>query len=366
MLNDALWPKASRLIDEACGAKGNIMFFGRVDPSDSVEFYFAKSYYRGEKRPEVIHDYLMHYHATDEHIPRMRNLPDGKIVPVAELFTEEERKSSRCYNEIYSWYQVQKALEVRLDGPDDSHIVWALADPVDSIAWSSPRVEMISRLLPQLRQYARVHSALVEANAPGDAAMKLLESTRVGIIQMDRRGMIVEMNEQAGKLVRSCNGLSCRADSLVAVQPKDQSRLDTLLARALPRYTDQAMSGSMVIRRSSLFPMLVLHVLPVSSRDEHYRARRIAALILVIDPMDRARIDSSLMQEILGLTPKEARIAVMLAEGRTLRQIAAITGRRYSTLRTQLNHIYTKLGLSRQVELVQTLLALSKLSAPKD
>ena len=366
MLEDALWPKASRLIDQACGARGNVMIFGNPRPNGSVDLYFTECCYRGEERPEQMREYLMQYHAVDEHVPRMRRLPDSRIVSVAEQFTAEERKRSRCYNEAYLRYETQNALEVRLDGPGGSHIGWALANPVDSVGWSSSRVEMFSRLLPHLRQYVLVRSALAEANAYGATVGDLLDHTRVGIVQMDRRGRVVAMNDRAGRLLRENDGLSCKDGSLVAPQSADQSRLDTLLAQALPRFGDPAVSSSMLIRRPSLSSMLILHVLPVTGRDEYYQARRIAALLLMIDPMDSVRIDAGLVQDVLGLSPREARIAVLLAEGRTLRQIAAMTGRRYSTIRSQLHHIFTKLRLSRQLELVEAVRALSRLPASKD
>ena len=366
MLNDTHWPQASRLIDEVCGSKGNALFFGKASSNTHVEIYLTKCCYRGDSRPDQMHEYLKHYHAADEHVPRMRRLPHGKIVPIAEQFTEEERKRSRCYNEAYSRYDMQNALEVRLDEPGSAHIALGIADPVDSIGWSTSRVEMIARLLPHIRQYVRVHSALAEADALGASMMKLLDNTRAGIIQLDRRGLIVNMNDKAAESIRKNDGLSCRANSLIAVQPTDQSKLSELLARALPRYEEQARSGSMVIRQSSLLPMLALHVIPVSGQDECFRSLRIAALILLMDPMDGVSIDPNLVEELLGLSPKEARIAVMLAEGQTLRQIAVMTGRGYNTLRYQLHLIFTKLGISRQVELIQIIHALSELPTLKN
>ena len=50
----------------------------------------------------------------------------------------------------------------------------------------------------------------------------------------------------------------------------------------------------------------------------------------------------------------------------TPRQIAPVTGRRYGTVRTHLKHIYAGLGVSRQFEVAQLVLALSTLPAPRD
>ena len=55
----------------------------------------------------------------------------------------------------------------------------------------------------------------------------------------------------------------------------------------------------------------------------------------------------------LGLTGMESRVAVLLAEGMSVRQIAAATGRKESTIRSHVKHIFVKHGLSRQAELVR-------------
>ena len=105
------------------------------------------------------------------------------------------------------------------------------------------------------------------------------------------------------------------------------------------------------------------HRKPVTNGEAHHRSREVAALVLVVDPVDRARVDPALVQAALGLTPAQAAVAVLLAEGRTPRQIAAATGRRYSTVRTHLKHIYIRLGVARQLAVAQLVLALSTLPA---
>ena len=122
----------------------------------------------------------------------------------------------------------------------------------------------------------------------------------------------------------------------------------------------------MTVRRPSLQPGLVVHVTPVTNGKADCRARRVAALVMVVDPVDRARVDPGLVQAALGLTPAQAAIAVLLAEGRTPRRIAAATGRRYGTVRTHLKHIYARLGVSRQLGVAQLVLALSTLPAPRE
>ena len=115
----------------------------------------------------------------------------------------------------------------------------------------------------------------------------------------------------------------------------------------------------MVVNRSFEFPRLVLHVSPVEDRELEFRPRRIAALVLIVDPKRREHIDRRLVAETLGLTQAESEVAASLAEGRTPREIAFATGRRESTIRWHLKHIFNKLGVSRQLEVAQLVLPLS-------
>jgi len=360
MLDDALWPETSALIDEACGSRGSVLTFGDELPQGNVQIFFAKIYHRGEDRSEWLREYFRHYHAVDEHLPRVRKLPDSEIAHVPDLFTREELKTSVTYNEGLPRFESQNGLNVRLDGPCGSRIVWALADPVDANGWTSARVDMVGRLLPHLRQYVRVRSALAEAGALGASASELLDTTCVGIVQLDRRGRIVAMNDTARELLRRNDGLSDRAGVLRATNPEDDARLDDLLARTLPRPGGQGASGSMTVRRALSPVRLALHVKPVASREAGYRARGVAALVVLTDPLSRVRVDPNLVASALGLSPAEARVALLIAEGRTARQIAEATGRECSTVRTHLKHIFAKLRVSRQLELAQAVLALSR------
>ena len=53
-------------------------------------------------------------------------------------------------------------------------------------------------------------------------------------------------------------------------------------------------------------------------------------------------------------------MAVRLDEGMSVREIAAATGRRESTIRSHVKHMFARHGLSRQAELVRLVLSLAR------
>ena len=81
--------------------------------------------------------------------------------------------------------------------------------------------------------------------------------------------------------------------------------------------------------------------------------------MLVADPAGGTRIDPAVAEAALGLTGMESRVAVLLAEGMSVSEIAAATGRGESTIRTHVKHMFSKHGLTRQADLIRLVLALA-------
>ena len=367
MLDDAKWPEASALVDELCESKGNSFLFAEGGERNDLKLHFNRFCHRGERREDFENDYFRVYHRIDERVPRLRRLPDSRITSIEELYTDEEKKTSIAYNEGLPLADTANCLHARLDGPDGTRVLWTTADPVDHDGWSSERVETLARILPHIRQFVRIRLALVSAQALGATMAGLLENTRCGIVHLDRRGRIVELNGRARRLLRRGRGLSDVRGQLRARIPEEDARLQRILAGALPRSGGPGTSASMTVARpADLPPRLVLHVSPVGDRFLYPGASEVAAVVLLVEPETRISSDPELVGAALGLTAAESRVAIMLAEGCTLRDIAASTGRTTGTVRWHLQRIFEKNDISRQVELVQFVRSLSVLGGGRN
>ena len=124
---------------------------------------------------------------------------------------------------------------------------------------------MVARIVPHLRGYVRVRSALADAGALGASLTELLDNTHAGVIQLVRGGRVVDANDSARELLRRDDGLSDAGDGLrCRLAGRDDTWLQALLARVLPRLVGRGASGSMLPRRRSSPPRLALHVKPVA------------------------------------------------------------------------------------------------------
>ena len=360
MLDDVHWPATSALIDEACGSTGNALLVSE-GPKNDIRVLFVGLYYRGQRRAELEREYLKVYHPIDERVPRFRQLPESHLVRIKDLYTAEELKTSLAYNEILLRGHYQNGLNVRLDGVDSSHMTWGLGDPVASDGWGSSEIAMIEKLLPHIRQFIRVRQTLVRAETRDTTVTALLDNPRIGVIHLDRRGQIIAVNDRARSILRHGDGLSDRDGVLRARKAADRLRLERLVADALPASGAVAVSGSILLGRSSGSPPFVVHVKPVAVPQPDYGARNVAALVLIIEPGSQHRIDPGLVARTLGLTPMESRVAAGLAEGKSVREMAEATGRTQGSIYWHLKQIYQKQPISRQADLVRLVLSITEL-----
>ena len=361
MLDDDHWAAATALIDEACGLKGNGLAVGGGN-GDDYRIYFAGIYRRGERRRDLERGYFEEFYALDERVPRLRQAPAGKLVHVPDLYTEAERSTSPAYNEGARRLGSQNGLNVRFDGPDGLQIVWASSDPVASDGWQSAQLDLIAHLMPHVRQFVLVRQALAAADALGAGLTGLLDNRHVGVIQLDRGGRVAAANDAARDILRRDDGLVESDGALGAWLPADNARLRRLVAAALPAFGHTTPAGgSMTLRRSSGRARLRLHVSPVDVARTDFGGRRVAALVLVVDPSRRPSIDPDLVAATLDLTPAEARVAALLAEGRSVREVAAQTDYREGYVRWLLKQAYKKNDLTGQVALVRLVLAADSL-----
>ena len=359
MLDDARWPAASALIDEACGIRGNDLFVGE-GPEGDVRVLFVGMYQRGQRREDLEREYLAHYYPIDECAPRFGEWPVGRLVHTRDLYTVEELKRSPAYNEALPKGGCQDGLRARLDRPDSSRIAWNIGDPVDADGWGTSRITMVTRLLPHVQQFVCIRQALVRAGARSATVTGLLDNPRVGVLHLDRRGQVLEANDRGRVILRSGDGLSDRDGTLRARLPEDQARLERLLGEALPASNAHAVGGSMLLRRSSVLPPFVMHVKPVAFPQPDYGARHVAALVLLAEPGYRHRIDPETVATTLDLTPGETQVAIWLAEGKSVRAMAETTGRTEGAIYRHLKHIYRKQSISRQADLVRLVLSLAE------
>lgn len=184
---------------------------------------------------------------------------------------------------------------------------------------------------------------------------EFLENAMFGVIYLDPRGSVLEANAYARSVFMCGKGLSYQERCLRCRLPDDDMRLRKLLGRALPAAACPA-GGSITVERFPGMPRLAVHVSPRSAHWRGFVRDGVAALVLIVDPAMHPCIDTERVAATLGLTGAESAVAVALASGKSVREIAAATNRKESSVRWLIKQIHAKLRISRNTDLVRMVL----------
>ncbi|MCR5879700.1 hypothetical protein [Phenylobacterium sp. J367] len=128
---------------------------------------------------------------------------------------------------------------------------------------------------------------------------------------------------------------------------------DALLRAAVRAAAEHGREQVLVLGRDTDSPA-VADVLPPLTGPPCFRRH---ALILLRGRSGGSQGRAPILQQLYGLTSAEAMIAVAVAEGAPVADIAARRGVAASTVRAQVKTVLAKVGVGRQVELVQRLAA---------
>ena len=250
------------------------------------------------------------------------------------------------------------AVLVKVDRPYDLRDA-ALA----RLARAMARPEVVPEPIPQLRKAFRdaQHAAETGSALAGVPTEGILPEPFPGAFQGWIRGILEGhhdgMHDALGRIIHERFGEWMALAASVVLD----ERIGQVKAGVLPPYGVPGAGGSMKITRRQAPAPLVLEVHPTRGRETDHRSWEVGAIVLLVDPASRPRIDPGLSAKILGLSPMETRVAVALAEGHTAAEIAQALGSAESTVRTHVRRIYRKLEISRQTELVGRILSLEGL-----
>ena len=357
-LGDVTWASAAGAMNDLIRTNSQSITYLEVGPGGEPEIQLSRFFVAAECRDDLRQLYYRDYYWRDEAIPRLAGLDDGELAWKSDLYTDQEMKTSAAQNEFRVPNKTQNGLFTAIHGLDGSAIVLSYGNSTEREGWGHDQVQAIRLLAPHIRQAVRIRRAMANARALGASLAGLLENGRLGLIQLDRRGRIMEANDRARDILLKRDELRDEGGVLTSGHAGENEELQRLLAKALPRYGVQGVGGSMKITRRKGRTPLVLEIHPVQGMDVDSRARVAGALVLVVDPARRPQVDPDLVVKLLGLSPMESRVAVAVAAGQTVAGVADALDCAESTVKTYVKRVYRKLGIRKQTELVQRVLSL--------
>jgi DNA-binding CsgD family transcriptional regulator len=181
----------------------------------------------------------------------------------------------------------------------------------------------------------------------------------VGVIILDARANVIVLNPEARLIVNERDGIGMTERRLILNRKCEFSSVLQASLTEGGAGTDAAIhvtrpSG----KRSYECVISPIRGLTGLSRQRAY------TMVFVIDP-ERIQISHERFARRYRLTPNEARLAAIMAEGQSIRRASERMSIGRSTARSHLKHLMQKVGVRRQAELVAVLLRTPPVRDPK-
>ena len=215
---------------------------------------------------------------------------------------------------------------------------------------------LMSVLSPHLCQAFALSDAIDLAILTSDRLEQTVDTLSAGVFLTDHGGRIVHMNRSAQRQINTGSALQVIDRRLTATN----RAADATLARALAaKISTDAASGGVMALPDGTGGGYLASVLPLDrgARRELMAPFRASAAVFVQDPLAAPRTEGEAFARLYGLTGAELRVLLSLAPGLAVKETARALGLGEPTVKTHLQRIYRKTGISRQSELVRLLLA---------
>jgi DNA-binding CsgD family transcriptional regulator len=316
---------------------------------------------------EVPLDYLRTYHAVNPRIAPALTLGDDEWLHCHEHFPAEFVAADPFYQEFLIPFGGRYLSGTKIVDNAETLVLFAALRGVGNSPLDRDEINCLDRIKRHLSQAFRIRQHLRDVYSELHSGREILNQFRYPMLLVDEQRTIRFRNSAAESALNDTDYivdrggiLGCRearADIALTVaihelrlHSDDPAKLPRRAYCRLERMSNGASIDAFV---SAIRPRVAMSAF----------GHEPLALIVCHDPHDTQVPDVFIVAEAFHLTPAEARIAVKLAEGLDLDQIAAEVHVSINTVRTQVKAAMAKMGVSRQAEIVRLLLNVPNLMA---
>lgn len=309
--------------------------------------------------------YLQKYQFIDPRSQYWNVLPSLGCFHDHEVFDDSYVANSEFYQEFLLPYGVRylTALKV-IENEDISFSIGCLRSPEQG-PLPIEAVRFINQLMPHLHRAVRMNTSHFIYSTQALIGHALINKLKQAVILTTTRGKVILTNHAAEQLLTGTAAISIRDEYLCM----PESSLTQFLA-GCAAVEQQIKNNQHKSANDLTYKVLTLEGNKASGHQEKLLALylplipqftmgmfgvRPLMMLMLYHPDATVKLDTTLLTAAFGLTPAECMIASLIAESKSLDEIAGALNKKTDTIRKQLQSIYQKTSTNRQVDLMRLL-----------
>lgn len=287
------------------------------------------------------------------------NLPPNTPVLLSDVIDEEELMQLEYYRLALAPDNIFYMLGVNIRNEEGLRANLRFTRNRSQPPFGEKEKRLCEDLIPHLARALRIYNRLRELESERVIYADAMTQLAMATIFLDERRGIVTTNPAADYLLAKKDGFGIIDGRFQLQSPMQHRRLCQLIDEVVQAQR----SGEIDLARALLVDSksgesrfsLIVRSMPPSERPESLGEPVIALFISSPDQPIEASTD--LLRELFGLTPAEAKLAVLLTNGFTIEALSTELGISPHTTRAHLRSIFSKTNVSRQSQLVRLILS---------
>lgn len=287
-------------------------------------------------------------------------LPRDRVVTVQEVVGEHAWLNSEFYRQVLQPVGIRDALGADLRTADGIECRFRVTRGPDPDPFTDSDRKFCEALLPHFELAVHIHSKLCQVESERKVYATTVDRMLIGTIILDEEGVVLSVSGTAQQTLDETDGIRKMPNGSIRAEYASENReLQRVIKKAAVDAVSEVPSVAEVvsITRPSGRPKLGLLIRTIPQAEMTESRHQPTVALFVRDSERKSETPQEVFQQLFGLTPAEASLALQLANGLTLDEAADEVSIRKNTARAHLRSIFSKTGVTRQTTLVRMLLS---------
>lgn len=299
-----------------------------------------------------------YYGARNVWLADERRHTEGAVVVDEMLYPGAELVKTEYFTDWLRPQDVRYTAAAIVEKRNDRSVNVTLARSERAGPYRAEELKLFEVLMPHFKTAFEMHRRLHRVHALSAGSRSVLEALPFGVVLLDAEGRVLFSTAKALQLAERCG----RVSFIEGQAPRFASSADaSQLARHVAGARATALgrhggAGGLLRLLGQQGMALQLNVVPLPIERGPFGVD--AACAVFVNEAGQALIGSfsKLLATAYLMSPVEARLAEALVNGETVKSYADANQVAISTVRTQVQSIMAKVGVSRQADLVRIIL----------
>lgn len=286
------------------------------------------------------------------------NLPLNKVTTTDAVIPREEFLQSAYYQLFLKPINVYYVAGIDWLSEQGSRCSLRLIRNREQGDFNAAEKAFAELLIPHLEQAVTLGIRLRLLDSERYIYANTVSKRSIGIVTLNKKGRILKTNATAEGYLAEQDGIQ-RIQGQIKLSDKQLNdtfyRYIQAALTAAEHHTMLAVDALSIPRGSGkLYYQVVVKPLPVDK--DHESDITPYVTVFIQDPEKNLEISVRTLINLYQLTPSEATVAILLAEGQTADEVAVALDIKKNTVRAHIRALFVKTGVSRQSMLVSLVL----------